>query len=300
MPILRTKPLGVFTALVTVSIWAAFLVGTRFAVSGNFTVEEVLILRLAPAAIIMIPLMIKFGVMPHGQGWIGSFAIMFGASAVFPFLISQGLFFAPASDAGALAPGMLPFWTALAAFALTGEMPDKRVLLGLGIILSGALMIGLWQSLSGAHEGAWMGYLFFLFGSGLWSIYSVLYRRSGISPVHGLVIGLFWGALLVVPVTLATGNVTFANAEWRDIVMMIFLQSIVIAIFAMVLFSYAVKQLGAPQTAAFGALTPVLALLGGVFFLGESISVTKIIGVGLVAGGVLLASGVLTKNEVKK
>ena len=88
MSILRTKPLGVFTALVTVSIWAAFLVGTRFAVSGNFTVEEVLILRLVPAAILMIPFMIKLGVMPRGQGWIGAFAIMFGASAIFPFLIS--------------------------------------------------------------------------------------------------------------------------------------------------------------------------------------------------------------------
>jgi drug/metabolite transporter (DMT)-like permease len=37
-----------------------------------------------------------------------------------------------------------------------------------------------------------------------------------------------------------------------------------------------------------------------VFFLGESISVTKIIGVGLVAGGVLLASGILSKDTAKK
>ena len=76
---------------------------------------------------------------------------------------------------------------------------------------------------------------------------------------------------------------------------MILLQGVIIAILAMVLFSYAIKQLGAQQTAAFGALTPVLALLGGVFFLGESISIVKIIGVGVVAVGVLLASGVLSK-----
>ena len=41
MSILRAKPLGVFTALLTVSIWAAFLIGTRFAVSGDFTVEDI-------------------------------------------------------------------------------------------------------------------------------------------------------------------------------------------------------------------------------------------------------------------
>jgi drug/metabolite transporter (DMT)-like permease len=121
----REEILGVLTALVTVSIWASFLVGTRFAVSRHFTVEEVLLLRLLPAAIVMSPFMFKLGVMPRGLGWFGGFAVMFGASAVFPFLISQGLFYAPASDAGALAPGMLPFWTALAAFFMLGERPKN-------------------------------------------------------------------------------------------------------------------------------------------------------------------------------
>ncbi|MGB1546426.1 MAG: DMT family transporter [Candidatus Puniceispirillaceae bacterium] len=296
----REKILGVLTALVTVSIWASFLVGTRFAVSRHFTVEEVLLLRLLPAAIVMSPFMLKLGVMPRGLGWFGGFAVMFGASAVFPFLISQGLFYAPASDAGALAPGMLPFWTALAAFFMLGERPKKLALLGLAAILAGALMIGLWQSLAGAHSGAWRGYIFFLMGSGLWSIYSVIYRQSGLTPLHGLVIGLFWGAVLVVPVTLLSGNVTFSEVTLLDIASMIFLQSFVIAILAMILFSYAVKRLGAAQTAAFGALTPVLALLGGVFFLGEAFSLTKIIGVGLVAGGVLLASGILSPGKSVK
>jgi len=291
----QAKLLGVITALVTVTIWASFLIGTRFAVSGAFTAEEVLILRLVPAALVMTPLMIRMGVWPpRGQGWFGGFAIMFGASAVFPYLISQGLFYAPASDAGALAPGMLPFWTALAAFIMTGERPDRKGQAGLALILAGALMIGLWQSLFGAHEQAWKGYLFFLSGSGLWSIYSVIYRKSGISPAHGLVIGLFWGALLIAPVMMATGNVSFANAGWQDIAMMIFLQSFVIAIAAMFLFSFAVSLLGAPQTAAFGALTPVLALIGGVAFLGEEMTVTKIVGVSLVAVGVVLASGILS------
>ena len=102
------------------------------------------------------------------------------------------------------------------------------------------------------------------------------------------------------PVTLLSGNVTFSKVTLLDIASMIFLQSFVIAILAMILFSYAVKQLGAAQTAAFGALTPVLALLGGVFFLGEAFSITKMIGVALVAGGVLLASGTLSSENPRK
>ena len=59
--------LGVLAALATVTIWAAFLIGTRFAVSGNLTVDEVLILRLVPAFLIMLPLMFKLGIFIKDQ-----------------------------------------------------------------------------------------------------------------------------------------------------------------------------------------------------------------------------------------
>ena len=44
-------------AILTVTLWAAYLLGTRYAVSSNFSVEEILILRIVPAAIILSPVM---------------------------------------------------------------------------------------------------------------------------------------------------------------------------------------------------------------------------------------------------
>jgi len=290
-----TRALGLIAALATVTIWAAFMLVTRFAVQGSFTVEELLFLRLVPAAIVMSPVMWRLGVVPHGQSLPRAAMLMVGASAVFPFVVSVGLAYAPASDGGALAPGMLPFWTALAAYALAREVPGPRRRVGLAMILAGALVVSLWQIFAGTIDGAWKGHLMFLTGSGAWAVYSVIFRQSGLSPLHGLVIGLFWGALLVTPLLLATGNVTFATASRGDIAAMIVLQSFVIAILAMFLFGYAVKILGAAETAAFGALTPILALLGGVVFLGETVTPLKVVGVALVAAGVFLASGVLSK-----
>lgn len=292
----RTRPLGVAAALATVTIWAAFLLVTRFAVQGSFTVEEVLVLRLVPAAIVLAPVMWRLGLVPRGQSWLRSAMLMVGASAVFPYVVSKGLAYAPASDAGALAPGMLPFWTALAAFALAGEIPGPRRSAGLAMILAGAMVVGVWQIVAGAESGAWKGHLMFLIGSGFWSLYSVIFRQSGLTPLHSLVIGVFWGAVLVAPLLYATGNVTFAAASVTDIAVMIVLQSFVIGILAMFLFGYAVQILGAAETAAFGALTPILALLGGVAFLGETITPLKVFGVVLVAAGVFLASGVLSKS----
>ena len=62
---------------------------TRFAVQIRFTVEELLILRLVPGALVMAPVMWRVGVMPRGQSWPRAAMLMIGASAVFPFVVSK-------------------------------------------------------------------------------------------------------------------------------------------------------------------------------------------------------------------
>ena len=165
----------------------------------------------------------------------------------FPYLISSGVYYAPASDAGALAPGMLPFWTALFAFIIVGERPTKLRSLGLIIILFGAFLVGSYSILRASNGETWKGHFLFLAGSGMWSMYSVYFRKSGINPLIGLVFGLFWGSVIAVPTLIIFGDVTFAKASNFDIISMIFLQGILIAIVAMLLYNFAVQQLGAPQ-----------------------------------------------------
>ena len=293
----NTRAFGILSAVFAVSIWAFFLLVTRFAVSNDFTVEEVLILRLIPAALAMAPLMLKFDLIPRGQSWPRAIILMIGASAVFPYVVSSGLAYAPASDGGALAPGILPFWTALAAYVLAGERPDRVRKLGLGMILFGAMLVGLWQVLIGSSSGTWRGHLLFLCGSGFFAIYSVVFRQSGLTPIHGLIIGLFWGTLLVTPILFMTGNITFAKVDLLDVIIMSIMQSFVIGIFATIFYNYAVQLLGASESGAFGALTPIIALFGGMLMLNEVVSLVKIVGIILVASGVLLASGILKKSS---
>ena len=292
--VIDRKFLGYVAALVTVTIWAAFLVGTRFAVTTNFTVEEILVLRLIPAAIIMLPYMVKLGVMPPGNRLITKIIFALGASALFPWVLSMGLYYSPASNAGALGPGTLPFWTALIAFLITSEKPNRSRKFGLFVILLGALVIGIVQFETNYGDLTWLGNILFLLGAALWAIYSVIFRQSGIAPLHGLVIGLFWGSLIFVPFLITFGSVKFENTTLHDIAFMVILHSFIIGILAMLLFTYAVKKLGAVQTAAFGALTPILALIGGVILLDEIISPSKLSGICLVTAGVLLASGALS------
>ena len=78
---------------------------------------------------------------------------------------------------------------------------------------------------------------------------------------------------------------------------MAFLQGVLIAILALVLYSIAVQEIGAAQTAAFGALTPLLSVTGGVVLLNEDIFLTTIIGIVLVIFGVLMASGIFERDN---
>ena len=294
---LDKKLLAYLAAIITVSIWAAFLVGTRFAVIKSFTVEEILVLRLLPAAIIMAPLMFKLGILPPEGNFITKIIFALGASALFPWVLSMGLYYSPASNAGALGPGTLPFWTALIAYLITRENPENLRKVGLFVILFGAVLIGIIQLDTNSGNLTWFGNILFLIGAALWAIYSVIFRQSGISPFHGLVIGLFWGSIVFVPILVIFGDVSFKYASVTNIFLMIILHSFIIGILAMLLFTYAVKKLGAAQTAAFGAITPILSMLGGIIFLDEIITPPKLLGICLVTIGVLFASGAISFSK---
>ena len=81
---LDRRYLGVLVALITVFIWAIFIVATRFSLTTNFTVEEVLFLRLVPSTLIMAPFMVKYDLIPRGLSWLKAGMLMIGASAIFP------------------------------------------------------------------------------------------------------------------------------------------------------------------------------------------------------------------------
>ena len=299
MVMVNKTAFGFFAAIFTVLIWASFMLVTRLSLQGNFTVEEIITLRLLPAFLIMSPFMFKLGVIPHKLRWPKAVILMFGASAITPYLIAGGLVYAPVSDGGALAPGVLPFWTALAAYIIIGEKPSVLRWVGLVMIMGGAMVVGLWQILMGTGDGSWKGHMMFLAGAGIWAVHSVFFKQSGLSPTHALVIGTFWGTVFFLPVLFLTGNVSFETVGVQNIIVMIILQSFVMGIFAMLLFSYAVQFLGASETAAFGALIPIISLIGGIVILNETVPAFKLAGIVVVSIGVFLASGLADKLKNK-
>ena len=87
MNAVQERALGVSTAVAAVTIWAVFLVNTRFAISSNFSVEEVMTLRLVTASVVTLPFMIKLGVVLRGQSFVSTMMIALTPSAVAPYAI---------------------------------------------------------------------------------------------------------------------------------------------------------------------------------------------------------------------
>jgi drug/metabolite transporter (DMT)-like permease len=100
--------------------------------------------------------------------------------------------------------------------------------------------------------------------------------------------------LLVIPAWQHGIAGSIPNASWQSWVAVIYM-GITATALGYIWFYDAVKKLGAAQTTVVGNLTPVFAVLIAVIFLGESLTISTIIGGILVMIGILLTNGLLRR-----
>ncbi len=287
------RGLAYLAAFVVVVIWAIYLVSTRSAMTGEMGVVEIGLLRFIPALAILSPVLFRHGLFPRGVSPTRLGVMALSAGFLFFTAISAAFQFAPVSDSGVFAPGMLPLFTAVAAFIVLGERYGPVRFTGFALILAGGLAVGGFEAIANSGDGTWRGHILFMVAAALWSIYSVTFRLTGLGALHGAALISFWSAVSFGLAALVAG-VDFSGIGWREIGWQIFAQGVLTSVVAMFAFGFAVREIGPSRTAAFAALTPVMAAVGGWVFLGEEVSAVKWTGIAIVAAGVLLASGVLS------
>ncbi len=294
----KTPALAWVALAATVLIWATFLVSTRAAVTGALGPVEVGIMRYGPALILFLPVLIRHGPLPTGAGLREVLLVGLMGGLIFIMLLTSGLRFAPVADSGVFAPSMLPFFVAVLSFFLLGERFDGLRLTGFVLILIGALAVGGWDALSQAESGAWRGHLLFLAGAFCWAIYTIAFRKSSLTAMQAAAMISFWSMLGFGALALFLG-VDFTTAPTNFVILQFLLQGVLSGFTATITYGYAITHLGASRTAAYAALVPVLAALGGWIFLDEPIGAVKTAGILVVSLGVALASGALTRRRMK-
>ncbi|MCU0986496.1 MAG: DMT family transporter [Acetobacteraceae bacterium] len=252
---------GVAAALAAALAWGAALALTRLGVAGPGAIApaDLAALRFLPAALLA-PFLARRLRWP---GFLPAAILVMGGGAPFVLLVASAMRLASAAEAGVLLPGAFPLFVALLA-RLEGVAVGPLRAAGLGLV-GVALGVGAWPSLQG---GALLGPALLLLAAFLSAGYAVALRRSGLDAVAAAsFVGAASSAALI-PLLLATGS-TLATAPAAAVLTQALIQGGISGLLAPVLFSVALARLGAPQAAAFGALTPGAAALFGFVLLGE-------------------------------
>ncbi|CAN7218561.1 DMT family transporter [Rhizobium sp. LjRoot258] len=284
---------GYAGAVVTVLIWAAWILATRHSAATQLGTIDIGLIRYGIPALVLAPVWLKTGLLPKGVP-LGLLATMVaGAGAVFFQLTTSAIHSTPASAAGILLGGSMPLAAALIGIFVFRERPDFTRLLGLAAIVTGVGIL-LVRCLAGATL-PWSSFVLLPMGAILWASYTHAFRRSGLTAVQASALIAIWSFLIHVGLAIVFGT-SIASAPLAELGLQILSQGILSGLAATVAYGLAVHALGGTQAAAFTAITPVLATIGGGALLGEEIGIAEIAAAVVTGIGVALSTGIASRR----
>ena len=284
--------LGALSALSVVLIWASWLVSTRHSVGAGLGPLDLSLLRYGIPALVLAPVWWRTGLFPKGA--MGPLCLMIlGSGAPFFQIVAFGMRHTPASAAGVLLPGLMPMAVAVIGMAFLGERPDRwrkagmvAILAGGGILLAGNL---------GSDGLGWISFTILPIGATLWAVYTHAFRRSGLDAFEGAALICVWSTLLNLAALPFVGT-QFLTAPLSEIALQSVTQGLLSGLVATLLYGTAVRALGGTQAAAYTAITPVAAAIGGAVLLAEPLGISVMVAALVTGLGVLLSTGLLSRR----
>ena len=286
--------LGLTGGAVAVAIWAGWIVVTRHAVSDPGARVDPVVLAICRAglpAVLLAPIIWQRGLLPEGARFWPILLMALGWGAPFTGFVGMGLQTVPASLFGPLVPGLAPIIVAVLAWAIFRERPGAQFAAGLVLIgLACALILGQW--LAGGSFAELRGAPWLLMASLGISIYTVMFRLSGLSPLEATA----YISLYSFPMLLVWGLLKFDEVaqpglpEWG---FHLLTQGLITGVFAVLAYGTAVRHLGAARGSTANALVPVCVALLGMVVLDETLTALDWVAVFAASLGVAVVNGLV-------
>ncbi|GAB3094710.1 DMT family transporter [Aestuariicella hydrocarbonica] len=279
---------GVFFGIVTVLIWAAFPIFTKFGYEDTLTPSDVSILRYVTAGLIMLPFLLSRGF--KGIPPLGLLIIVCGAGLPYLMSVSLGLQYSSAGHFALITPSTMLLCSTLGGCLLFKEAMSPMRLLGIVMVLCGLILVGI-DSLH-TEVASWQGDALFVLGGCLWACYTLSLRQWQIEPLHATAVVGTTSMLLCVPLYLLgngsplLGESQLLTASWQTLATQAIYQGVFSSILALVFYSQAVSLLGPGKGAIFGAIVPGVSLLLAIGILGEPATFLQYSGVVVIFAGV--------------
>jgi drug/metabolite transporter (DMT)-like permease len=279
---------GWMAVLATICIWTGFILVTRAGGKGVLTGWDVTALRFGVGSVIAACFLHRVRLPPLKV--IGLFALFGGIG--YAVSVYAAFRLAPAAHAAVLLPGALPFETAMIAWLWLKQAPSRPQRIALALVFFGIVLTAadtLWHGvrMTGLQL---VGDALFLCGSTSWAVFTLLLRRYPMPPLAATVSTTLGSALLYLPIWWLFLPSTLAQAPAREILMQAAYQGVLVVFVAMLLYTFAVRQLGAQTVALVMAVVPGFAALAAVPVLGEPLSLLALAGLAAVTTGAVLGA----------
>jgi drug/metabolite transporter (DMT)-like permease len=284
----QTRTASMMAAVFAVSVWAAWIPMTRLGVTTNLAPADLAALRFFTAAILLLPVLWRhFRLVPWHRPF-ALFWLMAGAGVPYILAFGYGLKIANSGQGGILGPGAMPIFVSIFAALFLKEIITRQRRLGIAL---GSVGVAIILGFDMAHGAVRLeGFFLILLASCLWATHTIASRSLALPPMTSTMIVSVGNGLLLLPFYALMGGFSrLAAAPIHDVALQAAFQGIVVSIFALVAFAFAVRRLGASSTGVFTPLTPVFASLMGYFLLGDKLDGPTILGLVLVFCGVVIA-----------
>jgi len=288
--------LGYLLAMLITCVWTGWILVSRFGVNQTLTIYDVTALRWGIGGLMLLPLGLRWGL--GGIKLSRALVLLCCFGPPYALIVYTGFQLAPAAHAAVLVNGLLPFITLLIGAVFLGERAAPARLVGIGLILVGSVCMG-GDGLLLAPPGTWIGDLLFIGAATLMGIYMVCLRAWNIDQKQVLSVVMVGGMLGYIPVYLLLPLPSTLKSlpteawPWNEVLLQGAYQGVLVALIGTFAFTMATRILGSSVMAAFMAAVPAMATLAAWPLLAEQPSVLALVGVAVVTGGILFASGLL-------
>ncbi len=281
----KTLMSGLFWGAIAVAVLSGSLVMLRLGVKTSLTPFDLAALRFGVASLLLCGVIWQRGWALEKLGVLGVVALITCNGAPYIMVLSFGFEFAPASDAGAINPGLMAVFVGILGWIVLGETMRPAKVAGILAVLAGT---ALFTDLVSFRQAS-IGHLVFATTGGMWASYVIIVRKTNVPALHATAIVAVGSALSFLPVYFVLFGGQILQAPVRDIAIQAIYQGALTGALAVFAFTKSTEYLGASAGAALTALIPIVTLVMGAAFLGETVDGWKITACALVGLGVFLA-----------
>lgn len=284
-------------AFVVVTLWGLTFVS--FSVTANyFTPPQVMFLRCVIAYISLVIIYPHF----HRSEGARTEVILFFAgltgTTLYVMFTNYAYVFTTAPVISVLS-SLSPLFTALLVpLFFRGEKIAGRVFVGFVLALVGAAFVSTGGDFSAFAQGGGM-----LAGAGLaimsavcWAVYTNLLRKMGKSKYPQLYVTrrvFLYGIVCDIPFLIFAEQKPWANLLVPEALLNILFLALVAYTFCHVGWGWVTRQKGAVWASQFTYITPIAAMIGSYFILGDMINLPMVLGTVCILVGVMIADGTI-------